>query len=111
MDTLDDFNSTPHFTSFGLDNFPSMSLLVRGTTCSLIESIGLLQTRNHLSWTDGGIQINTDRTPYLQSWLQVLRNSYEEKKGRIKVSMNIEGAWGGGMHSELIMITSWYGSW
>src|SRR5258708_22776774 len=55
-DALDDFNTTPPFTYFGVTDFPSKSLLIRGTVISLLESIGLLQTRNHLSFSDGGLQ-------------------------------------------------------
>lgn len=111
-DTLDDFNTTPHFTSFSLTNFPSKSLLIRGVACTLLESVGLLQTRNHLQFSDGGIQVGvSDKTPFIQSWIQLLRNSYEEKKQRLKVAINIESAWGGGVHSEYRFINNFYGEW
>ena len=112
MDTLDDFNTEPPTTNYTIYNFPSMSLLVRGVTCSLLESIGLLQTRNHLSFSDGGIQIGVnDKTPFIQSWLQMFRNSYEDRKRKMKQAANIEGAWGGGVGSELKVINSFYGWW
>jgi hypothetical protein len=112
IDTLDDFNTTPPFTTFSLTNFPSRSVFVRGVVCSLLESIGLLQTRNHLTFSDGGIQVGiSDKTPYIQSWLQVFRNAYEEKKQRIKVAYNIETAWGGGIFSEFRFINNFYGEW
>src|SRR3954468_4840113 len=67
-DALDDYNTTPPFTQFDLNTFPSRSLLVRATTISLLESIGLLQTRNHLSWSDGGLTVGvSDKTPFIQS--------------------------------------------
>ncbi len=111
-DTLDDFNSTPPFTQFHLHDFPSKSVFIRGVVCSLLESIGLLQTRNQISFTDGGIQVGiSDKTPLIQSWLQLLRNSYEEKKMRIKVANNIESAWGGGVMSEYRFVNNFYGDW
>lgn len=111
-DALDDYNTTPPFTRFTLTNFPSKSLLVRGTVISLLESIGLLQTRNHLSFSDGGLQVGVnDKTPFIQSWLQLLKNSYEEKKLRLKIAYNIEQAWGGGVHSEYRYINNFYGDW
>ena len=111
-DTLDDFNSTPPFTNFHLHDFPSKSLFIRGVVCSLLESVGLLQTRNQISFTDGGIQVGiSDKTPLIQSWLQLLRNAYEEKKMRIKVAINIETAWGGGVFSEFRFINNFYGEW
>lgn len=111
-DTLDDFNSSPPFTRFQLGDFPSRSLLVRGAVCSLLESIGLLQTRNQLSFSDGGIQVGiNDKTQFIQSWLGLLRGSYEEKKMRIKIAHNIETAWGGGISSEYSWLTNFYGAW
>lgn len=112
IDTLDDFNTEPPFTNYSLDNFPSMSLLVRGSACSLLESIGLLQTRNHIQFNDGGIQVGiNDKTPFIQSWLQLFRNSYEDKKKKIKVAMNIENAWGGSVSSEYVLVNHYFGAW
>jgi hypothetical protein len=111
-DALDDFNTSPPFNSYGLENFPSKSLLLRAVTISLLESVGLLQTRNHLQFSDGGIQVGiNDKTPFIQSWIQLFRNSYEEKKTRLKVAINIESAWGGGVHSEYRFINNFYGEW
>lgn len=112
LDALDDFNTTPPFTAFSLSNFPSRSLLIRASVISLLESIGLLQTRNHINFTDGGLSVGiNDKTPFIQSWLQIFRNSYEDKKLKIKVAYNIESAWGGGLHSEFRFINNFYGEW
>ena len=112
FDTLDDYNTTPPFTLHDVGNFPSKSLLVRGAVCSLLESIGLLQTRNHLTFSDGGIQVGiNDKTPFIQSWLQVFRNAYEDKKQKLKVAYNIETAWGGGVFSEFRFVNNFYGEW
>lgn len=111
-DALDDFNTTPPFTHFGISTFPSRSMLVRATVISLLQSIGLLQTRNQLSFSDGGIQVGiNDKTPFIQSWLSLFSNSYEEKKLRLKVSYNIESAWGGGIFSEYRFVNNFYGEW
>ena len=111
-DCIDDFNTTPHFTSYVLENFPSASLLLRGTVIGLLQSVGLLQTRNHLQFSDGGIQVGiNDKTPFIQSWIQLLQNAYEEKKQRIKVAINIENAWGGGVFSEYRFVNNFYGEW
>jgi hypothetical protein len=112
LDTLDDFNTTPPFTQFGLISFPSRSLLLRGVVSTLLESIGLLQTRNHLQFSDGGITVGiNDKTPYLQSWIQLFRGKYEDGKLKLKVAYNIESAWGGGIHSEFRFINNFYGEW
>jgi hypothetical protein len=111
LDALDDFNTSPPMTSFGLHDFPSRSLLVRGTAIALLESVGILMTRNHLDISDGGMTVGiNNKTPYIQSWLQILKNSYEEKKDRLKRAINIERAWGGGLHSEYAWASqSYYG--
>jgi hypothetical protein len=112
MDTVDDFNTTPPFTNFTLFNIPSRHVLLRGVACALLESLGILQTRNHLNFTDGGIQVGVnDKTEYIQRWLQLMKNQYEEKKQRIKVAYNIESAWGGGLNSEYRFVNNFYGEW
>lgn len=112
IDAMDDFNSTPPMTNYQLHNFPSKHILLRGTVISLLESIGLLMTRNHITFSDGGIQVGvSDKTPLIQAWIQLLTNKYEEKKQRLKIALNIEGGWGGGMHSEYLWVNGFYGGW
>jgi hypothetical protein len=112
MDAMDEFNTTPPFTHFSVGNFPSRHLLLRGTVISLLESVGLLQTRNHLAFNDGGIQVGiNDKTPFIQSWLQLFRQSYEDKKIKLKVAYNIESGWGGGIFSEYRFTNNFYGEW
>jgi hypothetical protein len=112
MDAIDDFNSTPPITFYGLTNFPSRYLLLRGTVIGLLESIGLLMTRNQLSFSDGGIQVGiSDKTPLIQSWIQLFTNKYEEKKKQLKIAINIESGWGGGIHSEYLWTNGFYGGW
>jgi hypothetical protein len=112
IDAIDDFNTTPPFTGYGLVSFPSKHLLLRGTVISLLESVGLLMTRNHLNFSDGGIQVGvSDKTPLIQAWLQLYKNSYEQKKKDIKIALNIEGGWGGGLHSEYLWTSGFYGGW
>lgn len=112
IDGLYDFNLTPPFTSFSLTNFPSPDLLLRKAVINLLESIGLLQTRNHLTFSDGGIQVGiSDKTPLIQSWIQLFTNSYESKKRERKIALNIEGGWGDGSHSEYLWTNGFYGGW
>jgi len=112
-DAIDDWNSTPPLIPrVDLQNFPSKSLLLRGIVISLLESIGLLMTRNHLTFSDGGIQVGkNDKTPLIQSWLQLIGNRYEEKKQKLKIAINIELGWGQGMHSEYLWTNGFYGGW
>jgi hypothetical protein len=112
-DAIDDWNSTPPLIpAIQLQNVPSKSLLLRGIVISLLESIGLLMTRNHLTFSDGGIQVGvSDKTPLIQSWLQLIGNRYEEKKQKLKIAINIELGWGQGLHSEYLWTNGFYGGW
>ena len=104
-DALDDFNGTPHITDYSLDNLlqrHQSHLLVRMTAINLIESVALLQTRNHLNYSDGGLNVGVnDKTNMLMSWLQLFKNEVEQKKTRVKLAFNIEEALSSyGVHSE-----------
>ena len=111
VDALDDFNSTPPFIgSYGLTNFPSTSLLREGAVIRVLESVGLLQLRNQMNYSDGGITVSvSDKSSFLMNWIQMLRASYEQKKTRIKSSLNIELAMEGpGVPSEYFIINGVY---
>lgn len=111
IDTLDDWNSTPPFIGdASLTSFPSISLLREGAVIRILESVGLLQTRNQLSYSDGGISVQvSDKAPLLLQWIQLFRGSYERKKDRMKASMNIEqGMAGTGTFSEYFVINGIY---
>lgn len=97
IDTLDDINNTPPFIgTFTCDNFPYRSLLLRGTVVTVLESVGLLQTRNQLQYSDGGISVGvSDKAPMLMQWINMLKMSYEQKLQRWKISMNITQAMNG----------------
>lgn len=98
LDALADFNGTPHLTTLSLEDLLSRNqhhLLVRMTVISLIESVGLLQTRNHINYSNGGINVGVnDKTPMLMNWLQYFKATTEQMKQRVKVALNIEGILG-----------------
>jgi hypothetical protein len=112
-DALEDWNTTPPLIgAVGITNFPSKGLLLRGAVINLLESVGLLMTRNHLTFSDGGIQVGvSDKTPLIHAWLRMFRANYETKKLRLKIAINIERAWGGGVHSEYTWVNGFYGGW
>jgi hypothetical protein len=111
VDALDDINNTPPPLYYGLENFPWPGLLIRGAMVTVLESVGLLQTRNQLSYSDGGIHVSvSDKTPLLQSWINLFQSKYEQKKVQWKISQNINGSFGGGgVHSEYWYISGFYG--
>jgi len=117
LDALSDFNGTPHLTTMILEDFLERNqrhLLLRMTVVSLIESVGLLQTRNHINYSNGGVNVGVnDKTPMLMNWLQYFKSSTEQKKTRFKVAINIEGMMGrggSGVSSELWSVNGTYAS-
>jgi hypothetical protein len=115
LDAISDFNGTPHFTNFTLDELlqrNQQSLLLRMTVTSVLESVGLLQTRNHLNYSNGGINVGVnDKTPLIMNWLQYFKSTTEQRKQQVKVALNIESILGpgnAGVHSELWAINSSY---
>jgi len=108
LDALSDFNGTPPFlgtTSLeGMLGMNQQALLLRMTCCSLIESVGLLQTRNQINYTNGNITVGiNDKTPQLMGWLQKFQSTTEQMKLKVKVAMNIGAMFNSaysGVHSE-----------
>lgn len=93
LDFLSDYNGTPPFTGFTLDDFyvnNLQSFAVRGTAISLLQSVMLLYIRNNLPFSDGGlsVQIN-DKAPMIQATLSLFQSSYEQNKRAIKTAFNV----------------------
>ena len=115
FDAVSDFNSTPHVTNFSLDGLLAQNLqhlLLRMTAVTIIESVGLLQTRNHINYSTGGMNVGVnDKTPMLMNWLQYFKGFTEQRKQQVKVAMNISSILGGGqvgMHSEYWNVNATY---
>lgn len=93
LDAISRFNGTPHFTIFSLEELLQLNLnhlMVRMTTESLLESVGLLQTRNHINYSNGGINVGVnDKTPLIMNWLQYFKATTEQRLQHTKVAINI----------------------
>lgn len=98
LDALSQFNGTPHLTNYSLDELLQRNqamLMLRLTVICLIEQVGLLQTRNHINYSTGGINVGVnDKTPLLMQWLQYFRATADQLLTRVKVALNIEGILG-----------------
>lgn len=94
QDFLSDFNGTPPFTGYMLEELASrnlQNLCVRGTVITLLQSVMLLHARNYLPFSDGGMQVAiNDKTPVIQSMLQLFQAQYEQQKRMVKTALNIE---------------------
>lgn len=119
LDALSDFNGTPPLLGTyiveDLLQQNQQALLLRMTVISVIESVGLLQTRNHINYSNGGINVGVnDKTPMLMNWLQYFKATTEQMKQRVKVAFNINGILGpsnSGVHSEYWAINSTYAAY
>lgn len=119
MDALSDFNGTPPLIGNanleGLLSLQQHSLLLRMTVINIIESVGLLQTRNHINYSNGGITVGVnDKTPMLMNWLQYFKTTTDQMKLRVKVAMNIASILGpsnSGVHSELWWVNASYAAY
>ena len=115
MDFLSDFAGTPpplgYYPLEDLLTLHQQALALRGTVISLLESVAILQARNHLNFSDGGLSVGvSDKAPLLLQIRNQLAQKYEQQKMQVKVSLNISNAWGVGEHSEYYFINGWYGA-
>ena len=112
MEAIDDFNTTPPLiTPYTIEEFPSMSLLIRGSIIMVLESVGLLQTRNHMQYSDGqGVSVSvSDKGPQLANWINMFAQNYEQKKFRLKQAINLGTALNGkGVASEYSLINGYF---
>jgi hypothetical protein len=115
-DFLSDFaGSPPPLGYYALEEMFTLhyqSFALRGTAVALLQSLGILQTRNHLQFSDGGISVGvSDKAPMLMQWIRDFSNKYEQEKMQKKVALNIQQIMGtsGGTHSEYFFVNGWYG--
>jgi hypothetical protein len=112
-DFLSDFNGTPPFSIFALEDLFALNqqaLAIRGTAISLLQSVMLIHIRNHLPFSDGGlsIQIN-DKAPLIQSVLQLLQSQYEQNKRMVKTAINVQSildSGPSGVHSDYYALSA-----
>ena len=99
---IDDYNiTTPLLQVHTIADFPSLFLLIYGAAIQLLRSNGILQSRNELTYSSGGVSVRIfDKTQLYQSWIAQFVSEYERKKNNFKISLNINGAMGAGIGSE-----------
>lgn len=103
---VDDYNVTPPLLgNLTVANFPSLWMLIYGATIQVLRSQGLLQSRNELAYSSGGVSVRIfDKTQNYQSWIAQFVAEYERKKQNYKIAQNISGALGGGVSSEYAVL-------
>jgi hypothetical protein len=106
---VDDFNiTTPIIGAVSISSFPSIYLLIHGAAIQTMKMNGILQSRNELNYSSGGVTVRTfDKTQLYQSWMGAFLSEYERKKQNFKIAQNISMAFGHGLFSEYSTI-SWF---
>lgn len=109
-----DINSTPPPTQWPLRTMIDrgyIHIILFGATVYVLESLMLLETRNHLNWQEGGQAIGLmDRSPLLEQKARYFTDKFESKLKAKKISDSINDAMGIGdigVHSEYWYVNGW----
>ena len=111
LDAIQDFNTTPPFIgNIGIQSLVSIPLLRDKVVCTILESLYVLQTRNQVNYSDGGISFSiSDKGQALYSFIQLLQQRYDMRVAKMKASLNVEMAMTGeGVLSEYFVINGLY---
>lgn len=92
---LDEYNHTPPFEARTYATFPSLAVILHGAAIQALIMAGLVQSRNYLSFSDGGIQeVISDKAAAYQSWIGQIVAKYQEGAMNIKTALNMEENFG-----------------
>lgn len=111
LDAVQDFNTTPPFIgNIGLESLVSIPMLRDKVVCTILESLYILQTRNQVNYSDGGISFSiSDKGQALYSFIQLLQQRYDMRVAKMKAALNVEMAMTGeGVLSEYFVINGLY---
>lgn len=103
---IDDYNITPPMLGdVGIANYPSLFLLIYGSSIQVLRSAGLLHSRNELVYSSGGVSVRIfDKTQLYQSWIAQFVAEYERKKATYKIAQNVNGSLAAGVSSEYSLL-------
>lgn len=101
--SVEEYNlQPPHIGDVTFDTYPSVALLHLATIINILISAGFLQSRNQLTFNDGGISLQiSNKTGLYQSWIRLLMGKYESLLLRLKRAKNAASGYGG-VHSEYL---------
>lgn len=92
---LSEYNVIPPRTVYKINDFPSKSLLLMGTCWQMFQGRAALMARNHLNYSDGGIQIPVEEKYELYASLAgSFKTVFDSTAAKLKVNMNMEAGWG-----------------
>ena len=92
---ISDFNAMPPRGVTTINDFPSKGVLLYGTCWQMYQGRAALMARNHLTYTDGGLQIPVEEKFELyMSLASNFRALYAESARALKNHINLESGWG-----------------
>ncbi len=107
---LDEWNTTPPLSNNQIGTFPSRTILLNLSLCHLLQSVGILKSRNRFVYSDSGFSVETDKQDDRYTrWIGVLRTQTNPMVMRLKVALNIADGYGAGLSSDYGWINGWYG--
>lgn len=91
-----EYNMTPPvITNYTVIDHPAIGLLVYGTMIEMLFSAGVLNSRNRLSYSAGGVQVNvSDKAGEYGNWIQLLLSRYNQLKLQHKQYLNMNAGYG-----------------
>jgi hypothetical protein len=106
--TVEEYNTiTPPLAYVTIGTYPNLWLLLHGGAIHALKSAGMLQARNELNYSSGGITVRTfDKTSLYQSWINSFIQDYQFKLQNLKLANNITGGFGG-VHSPYYNLGWW----
>jgi hypothetical protein len=104
---ISEYNSMTPKTGMTDASFPSKSLLMMGTLWQMFLGRSALMARNHLTYSDGGLQIPIEEKYELYASLaNSFGNQFTTTAAKLKASLNMESGWGS-VSSDEAMFPIW----
>ena len=104
LQTLDSINSDflPVTTYSSFTDLPSWQMLALGATLNILTSVGILSSRNTLTYNDpGGVSVKDfDKYGRYINYFNILINKFMMSVQNWKYTNNIDSAYGAGIASE-----------
>ena len=88
----------PPVAVYSVESFPMPAALLHRAAIECLISNSILQSRNELSYNNGGISVKFPDGNRYSNAIQMLLNIFNqeiEMLRQYKISLNIEGGWGG----------------
>lgn len=92
---LSEYNSIPPISSETVNTFKNKAILMSGTLYKLFQGQAALLFRNHMNYTDGGLNIPIEeRGQFYQAMASMYQQDFITASARYKAQANIEAGWG-----------------